>query len=248
LGWRMTYVVLGIALLLIMVPVALILYRARPETYGLLPDGAQTPKIGTSKGEVGEENWTAREASRTAAFWIIALGLASISMLSTGLQFHMVRIFLDSQLSADAAARVYLPIAMTTAVVTLGSGILIDRIGARYLLMSALLFQVAALWMAPSLNGIMIATTYGVVLGCLSGLQRTVSTVVYASYFGRLHLGAISGISSTILVASSALGPLPMALARDLLGEYNQTLYLLSILPMTLAVVSLFMRRPRKEP
>ena len=247
-GWRLTYVILGCALLVIMVPIALIFYRSRPETFGLLPDGAKTtPKIVTSKGEVAEENWTAQEASRTPAFWIIAMGLASISMLSTGLQFHMVSIFLDNQLSADAAASVYFPIAITTAIVTLGSGILVDRIGVRYLLMAALLLQALALWLAPSLSGLVMATMYGIVLGCLSGLQRTVSTVVYASYFGRLHLGAISGISSTILVAGSALGPLPMALARDLLGEYNQALHLLSILPLLLAIVSLFMHRPRKN-
>ena len=247
-GWRLTYVILGVVLLLVMMPIAIIFYRSRPETFGLLPDGAKTlPKIVTSKGEIAEENWTAKEASRTPAFWIIAMGLASISMLSTGLQFHMVSIFLDNQLSADAAASIYFPLAVTTAIVTLGSGILVDRIGVRYLLMAALLLQALALWLAPSLSGMVIAMLYGIVLGCLQGLQRTVSTVVFASYFGRLHLGAISGISSTILVAGSALGPLPMALARDLLGEYDQALYFLSILPLLLAVVSLFMKRPRKN-
>jgi MFS family permease len=109
IGWRMTYAVLGVALLLIMVPVGLLFYRSRPETFGLLPDGATTaPKIVTSKGEVEEENWTAQEASRTPAFWIIAFGLASMSMLSTGLMFHMVSIFTDNQMSASAAATVYI--------------------------------------------------------------------------------------------------------------------------------------------
>ena len=145
IGWRMTYAVLGVALLLIMVPVGLLFYRSRPETFGLLPDGATTaPKIVTSKGEVEEENWTAQEASRTPAFWIIAFGLASMSMLSTGLMFHMVSIFPDNQMSASAAATVYIPIALTTAVVTLGSGILVDRMPVRYLLMGALLLQAAA--------------------------------------------------------------------------------------------------------
>ncbi len=246
-GWRMTYAILGVALLVIMVPVSLIFYRSRPETFGLLPDGAATPsKLVTTKGEVEEEDWTAQEASRTTAFWIIAGGLGSVSMLSTGLTFHMVSIFTDNQLSTDAAAAVFIPIAVTTAIVNLGSGILVDRMPVRFLLMAALLLQVAALWMAPALTGLVMAISYGIVLGSLNGLQRTVSTVVYASYFGRRYLGSISGIASTIMVAGSALGPLPMALARDTLGEYNQALYFLSILPLVLAGVSLFMQRPRK--
>ena len=56
-------------------------------------DGVQTAGAGASPVE---ENWTSREAVRTGAFWIIGLGLGSISMLSTGLQFHMVSIFADA--------------------------------------------------------------------------------------------------------------------------------------------------------
>lgn len=246
-GWRMTWVILGMILLVIMVPVGLLLFRARPEVFGLLPDGASsTPTLVTSQGEMFEENWTSQEARRTAAFWIITIGLSSISMLSTGLQFHMVSIFLDNHLSADAAAGVYVPLALTTAVMTLVSGVLVDRISVRYLLIAALLLQTVSMWLAPSLSSLWMATLYGVLLGCLSGLQRTVSTVVYASYFGRLHLGAISGISSTIMVAGSALGPLPMAMARDLLGQYTYALYWLSLLPFALAIVSFWMKRPRR--
>lgn len=247
-GWRMTWVILGVMLLVIMVPVGLLFFRARPEVFGLLPDGASTtPKIVTSQGEIEEENWTVQEARSTAAFWIITIGLASISMLSTGLQFHMVSIFLDNHLSADAAAGVYVPLALTTAMMTLASGILVDRMPVRYLLIAALVLQAMSLWMAPSLSSLWMATLYGVLLGCLSGLQRTVSTVVYASYFGRLHLGAISGISSTVMVAGSALGPLPMAVAHDALGQYTQALYWLSLLPLALAIVSFWMQRPRKN-
>ena len=254
-GWRTTYALLGAALLLVMVPVGVIFFRARPELYGLLPDGLQPQTAHGSHTAHGphpagsvivEENWTAEEATRTAAFWIIAAGLASISMLSTGLMFHMVSIFADNQLSATAAAAVYVPIAITTAFANLGSGFLVDKVPVRFMLMTALLLEALALWMAPSLDGVTLAVLYGVVLGVLGGLMRTLSTVVYATFFGRRHLGAISGISSTVLVAASALGPLPMGLARDLLGEYNQALYLLSLLPLGLAVLALFMRRPHK--
>lgn len=247
-GWRMTWVILGVALLVVMVPIGLLFFRSRPEVFGLLPDGATSkPTLVTSQGEIEEENWTSQEARGTAAFWIITIGLASISMLSTGLQFHMVSIFLDNNLSADAAAGVYVPLAMTTAVMTLASGILVDRMPVRYLLIAALLLQAMSLWLAPSLNSLWMATLYGVLLGCLSGLQRTVSTVVYASYFGRLHLGAISGLSTTVMVAGSALGPLPMAVAHDIVGQYTQVLYGLSLLPVALAIVSFWMQRPRKD-
>ena len=194
-----------------------------------------------------EENWTLAEVRRTSAFWIISAGLASISMLGTGLTFHMVGIFSDNNLSSTVAAAVFIPIAFTSAAANLGSGVLVDRIAVRYLLASALLLQTLALWMAQVLPNIAVAALFGVVLGTMMGLMRTVSTVVWPTYFGRLYLGSIAGFASTISVAASALGPMPMGVARDVLGSYNATLSLLSILPLSLAVMSLFIRTPHKQ-
>ncbi len=243
-GWRATYAGLGAVLLLVMAPVGALLFRARPEVYGLQPDGAALRSSRTGREEPVEENWTAPEATRTAAFWTIVLGLGSIAMLSTGLTFHMVSIFADNALPATIAAAVFVPIAATTAVMNLVSGVLVDRIPVRVVLVIALLLQALALWMAQMLDNTVWAIVYGMVLGALMGLMRTVSTVALASYFGRLHLGSISGVASTTLTAASALGPLPMGLARDLLGSYNATLSVLSLIPLLLAVVALGMRKP----
>ena len=167
-------------------------------------------------------------------------------MLGTGLTFHMVSIFADNGLSATAAAAVYVPIAIASAVVNLGSGVLADRMPIRLLLTAALLLQVAALWMAQGISGVQLAIAYGIVMGSMMGLMRTVSTVAWPAYFGRLHLGSITGITATISVAASALGPMPMGIARDLLGSYDMALSVLSVLPLSLAVLSLFMKRPHK--
>ena len=78
------------------------------------------------------------------------------------------------------------------------------------------------------------------------GLMRTVGAVVWPSYYGRLYLGSIAGFASTILTAASALGPMPMGLARDLLGSYNQALVILAFIPLALSVLSLFLRPPRR--
>ena len=61
---------------------------------------------------------------------------------------------------------------------------------------------------------------------------------------GRKHLGAITGVSGLMGVAGSALGPMPMGLARDLLGSYDLALALLALLPAALAVWALTMQRP----
>ena len=247
IGWRATYVVFGAALIAVMVPLGVTFYRSRPEAYGLTPDNQSDGRTGGAKGAVlVEENWTLAEARRTAAFWIVAAGLSSISMLGTGLTFHMVSIFADNNLSPTIAAAVFVPLALTTAVANLGSGVLVDRIPVRYFLAVALLLQALTLWMAQALPSVEVAILYGVLLGTMMGLMRTVGAVVWPSYYGRLYLGSIAGFASTILTAASALGPMPMGLARDLLGSYNQALVILAFIPLALSVLSLFLRPPRR--
>ncbi|MEZ4726153.1 MAG: MFS transporter [Caldilineaceae bacterium] len=258
-GWRTTYMLLGIVLLVVFAPVVWLFLRNRPEEYGLLPDGVPTvqrptqqnlPLSATVQPSLVEENWTLAEAMRTPIFWVFNLGLASISMLGTGLMFHIVSIFDDNGMSATVAAAAFVPVAITTALTNLGSGFLVDRVRLRVLLAWALVMQTISLWMVPYLGTVALAMTFGISLGITNGLQRTVNTVAWAKYYGRLHLGSISGVTSTVLVGASALGPMPMGVARDLLGSYGPTLKLLAVIPLVLALTSLFVDRPakRKEP
>ena len=247
-GWRLTYGLLGGLLLLVMAPLGYLLVRERPELYGLHPDGSP-PETVDARGRPRrpEENWTRNEALRTATFWIVAGGLSTLAMISTGLFFHMVSIFADNGLDPDVAATVYLPIAATTAAVNLASGALVDRIPPRFALASSLLLQALALWLARDLTTATLAFLYGAALGTAMGLFRTIAGVAWAHYFGRRHLGSISGIASTILIVGAAAGPIPLGFARDALGSYDQALLALMLLPLLLGVASLFLQPPRKR-
>ena len=247
-GWRPSYRILALMMVGIMLPVGVIFYRSKPEDYGLLPDGDKSPADSGKQSTpiVQEVNWTSAQATRTKTFWMIGLGLASISMLNTGLQFHMVSIFQDAGLSATVAANAYMSIAFTAALFRLIGGYLVDRVPVRFILCAALIGQTACLLLAPRIQDSASAFIYGVVLGITGSLQMTVSTVVWAKYFGRKHLGSITGIASLLGSGSSALGPMPMGIARDILGSYTQALTVLAFLPFVLSIVVLFARRPQK--
>lgn len=248
-GWRSTYMLLGIILAFVMAPLAFIFVRNHPEDYGLQPDGGESKTFRSRKRKgvpVGwtEAHWTLREAMHTPAFWILLTSLAAISMLSTGLFFHIVSIFTDSGLTPSLAAAVFVPIALTTAIVNCGSGILVDRVPVRILLGSGLFFQALSLLMARSLSGTTFALVFGVVLGVSSGLIRILGSVVWAMYFGRRHLGSITGFTTMITIAGSALGPMPLGIIRDLLGSYNLALIISAFIPILLGIVAFFIDNP----
>ena len=250
-GWRATYILLGIILTFVMAPVGFIFFRNQPEDYGLEPDGGKSRTFRFRKrervdAELTEVSWTLREAMCTSVFWILIASLSAISMLSTGLFFHMVSIFTDNGLTPNLAAAVFVPIAVTTAIVNWGSGLLVDRVPVRILLAVGLFFQALSLLMARSLSGTTLALVFGIVLGVSSGLIRILGSVVWAMYFGRHHLGSITGLTSMITITGSALGPMPLGIGRDLLGNYNLALMISACIPILLGILGLFIADPAR--
>jgi cyanate permease len=239
-GWRSTYVILGAVLILAMLPIAWIFVRDRPEDHGLLPDGM---KVGGKDGEGSnmplEINWTRAQALRTTAFWLVTAGLSSTSMLHTGLTFHLFSIFKDSGLSSSVAASVFVPIAATAAVVQLISGLLIGRVPIRLLLALSLVLMALNLVLAPRLDSLDMVYLFGFSMGVQVGLEMIIASVVFANFFGRLHLGSIAGFASTLFVAASALGPMPIGVARDLMGSYSAVLSVFAVIPLSLALACL---------
>jgi MFS family permease len=157
----------------------------------------------------------------------------------------MVSIFTSQGLSSDVAAAVYLPISVTSALVRLGSGYLADRVPIRLLLAVGLVAMSGVLGLAQIIDGPTLAVFYGVLMGLSSGITGVVGSIIWADYFGRRHLGSISGLATSISRISSALGPLPLALAFDLAGGYGAALKIEMAIPLALAGLNLFVKPPR---
>ena len=247
-GWRTTYAILGGVLLLFMLPIGWLLVRNRPEEHGLEPDGGDGRTSGDTSAPIIEHNWTRAQVLRSSAFWVVTAGLASMSMLNTGLTFHLFSIFEDSGLSSRVAASVFVPIAATGALVQLAGGLAISRIPVHYLLVLSLLLETLILVWAPALSSLNMAYLFGFFMGMQGGLEAMVSSVIFANYFGRRHLGSIAGFAATLLVAASALGPMPIGIARDLIGNYSAVLSIFAALPFALALACLLFCKPPGAP
>ena len=51
--------------------------------------------------------------------------------------------------------------------------------------------------------------------------MRLLSTVTWPRYFGRRHLGAVSGLAMSLSIAASAVGPSLFGLSLEYLGSYH---------------------------
>lgn len=248
LGWRGTYVALGLLVIAVMLPLGWGLVRNRPEDHGLRPDGDDPGHDTQQPDGTREVDWTLAQVMRDPAFWVTAAGMSSMSMLNTGLFFHVFSVFDDAGLDATVAAKVFVPIATTGAVMQLIAGHLVGRVPLRLLLAAALVLEAGVLLAATRLSTVPEAWAFGIGWGVQSGLEMLVMGVIFATYYGRKHLGTIAGFASTLLVAASALGPMPIGIARDLLGSYTAVLTTFAALPASLALACVLFGRPAAQP
>ena len=248
-GWRESWLWLGVATWVMLVPMIAVLIQNRPEDIGLAPDGA------SAADRAGDERTadhaadmdvglTLGEAVRTPAFWIIALGLASLSMLVTGMFFHQVSVFALQGLDARTATRAFSVSALVMVVSMPVFGYLLDRLPTRRMFASALLFMSAALVALAQVTGVASMILFSVVFGLANAGLQSHYTYMWPRYFGRRHLGSIQGAAQTIGVVGASIGPLPMGIAFDLYGSYTGVLYALALLPVTMAIMLVFLRPP----
>ena len=112
--------------------------RNRPEDYGQHPDGeplSNLPEEQTAADnspdrntlEVDQPDFTARQAMRTSAFWLITFGHGLSSMLIATLTVHLVPLLTDQGLSLQTAAYVWSVTMGVWAVFGLVGGYLGDR-------------------------------------------------------------------------------------------------------------------------
>ncbi|MCU0844491.1 MAG: MFS transporter [Spirochaetes bacterium] len=92
-GWANAYLVLGIIVGICTIPMALFIVRVRPADKGLAPYGAKPG--GTAHEEAAASGFTAREALRAPAFWLLAGMILFIAVANMGVLHHIVPYLTD---------------------------------------------------------------------------------------------------------------------------------------------------------
>lgn len=194
------------------------------------------------------QDFTRGQALRTLAFWAATLALSSQALIITGITFHIVDIGAEAGLSETQTVSIFLPTAVISTTVGYLIGLISDRVPLKYLFMVMMLFQgigVASIAHFDSF-GLRLVTMLG--WGVSGGCFGTLTTVTLPRFFGRAHLGAISGVQMMSMVIASALGPSFLAFFKEEFATYQVGLYLYCIAPPVLFVLAWLSSNPRIDP
>lgn len=243
-GWEVSWRLLAMSLFIFSFLV-LQLYRNKPEDFDLLLDGESKTEDETVTNEK-ELNLTLKEAIKTRAFWIFGLILAFNSFLITGFTFHVVSIFSSQGYTKDQAISIFLPISVIAILVSLIGNVLSDYINHKIylyiMLASAILASVGLIYLSSQIGVYVLICG----LGFLGGLFAVVHAVTWPRFFGRDHLGAITGKVMSFLVIASALAPSLFSYCFTKLGSYSYIGYLNLIFLLFLVIGSYKVKKPQE--
>ena len=224
--WRAGYSTLAVFVLLVVTPVAFVMRRA-PEDYGLLPDGEPQHLESPSTGERARSelpSMTRMEALRTRAFWLLTGGFGLNFIALSAVLVHAIPFMTEAGFSRSIAA---LALAINgvgnlASKVVWGYGL--QRFETRYLALAA--FSVSSVGVALMVAaGAAEQKTFlfpGFFLyGFGFGGTIPISEFLWARYFGRLHIGAIRGISNPVSIVGTGLGPVLVGVWYDMTGAYG---------------------------
>ena len=258
-GWRTAFVVLGVGTILVCVPLGAV-YRARPEEYGLLPDGDKYPPTdgptddgrgdGTPGSEVPqEESYTTRQALKTSAFWILA-GLFAIQQFGQGaITVHLIAYLEgpDVGFSSPEAASVLGFFTVLSIFGRLGGGWAMDRFGARTTMAVLLGLMVVGYFVLVNMTAYWLVPIYAFVYGTGFGGLMTGRNVIIGSFFGRDSFGAISAIIHSATVPVGIFAPVFLGWVVDLTGSYRPGIWAIIVVSAIGVPLTLLARPPQRE-
>lgn len=221
-GWRQAWLVLAAVVLLLGLAAAAVM-RARPEDHGLRPDGDAPAASGEAGGDgaPAERSLTAREATRTAAFWLLIVSTNLAGLALFGVNLHLFSYITDKGISIGLAAGLVTYLYVLHTVAKPLWGLIAERLQLRYCIAGCYAGGAAGVLLLTASVSVAGLVLFATVYGLTRGAQSFVTSLAWADYFGRDAQGAIRGVASPFRFVASASGPVVGGVLYDATGSYG---------------------------
>ena len=248
-GWRSTAAATGVLALVVGLPLARMI-RRRPEDHGEHVDGISPAEhlIAAAEGTPrppAQAEFSVREALRTRAFWLLAIGHGLALLVVTAVNVHAIT-HMKEGLGYPVSTAGWIIMLMTFGQmlgVLLGAG-LGDRFDKRKVTALCMLAHALGLLCLTYATGMSGLIAFAAFHGLAWGLRGPFMLAIRADYFGRHAIGVIMGISAAIVAVGQVAGPLVAGVLADLTGNYRLGFTVLAVLSAMGSVSFMLATRP----
>ena len=224
-GWRTTAFYSGILVIILGIPMVQ-LVRHRPRDYGYRVDGdvADEDAAGDDQTLLSRTgvDFTARQAMRTASFWLVSGGHACALLSVSAVLVHLVPQLTGGLGFSLTTAGLF--VAVLTGFQLTGQllgGVLGDRFNKRLICVLCMFGHAAGLVLLAYATDLWMVLGCTVLHGLAWGIRGPLMVALRADYFGPSSFGTIMGFSSLIVMLGMSGGPVYAGYLADLYGDYQ---------------------------
>lgn len=238
-GWRTTYVIAGVLIILISLPLILFFTKKSPTEKGLIALGAAN--VEEKQESTDQSGLTMAEAKKSGMFWLFIFGVVCFALVAGGVQMHIPAYLMDIGHPALFAGTIFGLLSLSNTVGKLILGAIFDK----FKTTGGMLF--VGVFMTIAMVSLLLASTksFAFVFAIAYGFSIVIASVgppfMTGDLFGQKDFGAIFGFVQIFFVATSSLGVIVSGLIYDLTQSYKIAwiiflgLFILSVLCILIA-------------
>lgn len=238
-GWRLTYLILGIAIGSLCIPAALIMKRT-PDDVGQYPDGADAP--GENDVETELTGLTLSQALKSPVFWFLAIMIFFIDAQAMGIQQHLVPYLTDIKYSSTFAAGLLGFYLGMIAVGKIMLGYISDHYGIKWGFIIFTGFLILSLIFLYKAEYMIFVILFAIAFGFGNAVITVSLPLMTSECFGLKHYAVIFGMLTIANALGAAVGMPVVGYLYDSTGSYNSAITIslvITIIALLLGIVAM---------
>ncbi|MES2974370.1 MAG: MFS transporter [Pseudomonadota bacterium] len=261
-GWRMTAFASGVIAIVVGWPLARMI-RRNPEEVGETVDGVPAPlpvsdaavsapgttaPAAAAARPVVLPNFTAAQALRTPAFWLIAGGHGFALLVVTAVNVHAISHMKSGLGYSVAQASFFITLMTASQILGLLAGAAVgDHWEKRNLAAGCMLAHMTGLLMLAFAFHPAMLVGFALLHGFAWGLRGPIMQSIRADYFGLGSIGMIMGLSGFLIAFGQVAGPMVAGILYDLTGSYRAGFTVLALVAGSGSLLFFFVRPPQTD-
>jgi MFS family permease len=242
-SWRTSYLIIGLAAIVLIIIMAQFLKRA-PSQMASLSSGIDAGT--TTTLETQTQGHSFQQAIRTPTFWITSVMAISFGFGQQIILVHLIAHATDIGIAAVSAATILSVIGLVAIGGELSMGSLRDRIGIKRVITIIFILIPIAFVLLRFASELWMLYLFAIIFGLEYGGFVAVQSPMVADYFGLKAHGAIFGLSMLASMVGGSLGSLFAGYIFDLSGNYHWAFIISAILGLTSLILVIILKPVRK--
>ena len=226
-GWRQTFLIIGLAASFILFCVAQILKR---DPYEYQPISRRDSSSSQQIGKCEDSSLSFEKTRKTYQFWNLCIVNFLVIFCLISIIIHIVPHARDIGLSAGQAAGALSTIGAVSMIGRFVSGLAIDRFGSKIIMGACLLLLIISLLWLQAAQSLWMLFLFACIYGLAHGGLFTAISPIVAEIFGIKAHGTILGIVVCFGTTGGAVGPIFTGQLFDMTGSYAAAFWTFIIL------------------